>query len=122
MNEKYEKLIALMNDDNLAKDIFSDDVDKTLENLSANGIELSKEEFTGFVDGMLSEGKAVPNDEELSKNDLEDVAGGGSILYIYGYEKGLSYAAEGKCIKAKWWWPRSYKNGFRDGQTAGGCC
>lgn len=121
MNEKYEKLIALMNDDNRAKDIFSDDIDKTLEMLSANGIELSRDEFTGFVEGMLSEGKAVADGKELSETDLEDVAGGGSILYIIAYEKGLGYASEGKCVKAKWWWPKSYKKGFKDGQTAGGC-
>ncbi len=121
MNDKYEKLITLMNDDNRAKDIFSDDIDKTLETLSANGIELSREEFTAFVEGMQSEGKAAAADEELSESELEDVAGGASILYIYAYEKGLSYASEGKCVKTKWWWPRSYKNGFKDGQTAGGC-
>ncbi len=117
MNDKFEKMAELMEDEEQVKEVFLDDIDRTLDNLYKKGIELTKEEFIGFVNGVMAEDA----DGELTEGQLEDVAGGGSVFYIIGYEKGLGYASEGKCKKAKWWWPKSYKNGFKDGQVSGGC-
>ncbi len=72
---KEEKIQALFEDKEAIKEIFVEDVDQTLANLAAHGIEMSEEELGELTAGLV-EGMGI-SDDELSEDALEDVAGGG---------------------------------------------
>ena len=75
---REERIQALFQDRDAAKDIFVEDVDQTLANLAAHGIEMNVEELSELTSGILA-GLGVEEGEELSENALEDVAGGGIV-------------------------------------------
>ena len=74
---REEKLTELLKNDEVAKEIFVEDVDQTLANLAAHGVEMNQEELGELCVGML-DGMGIAEDE-LSEEKLEDVAGGFSL-------------------------------------------
>ena len=71
-----EKLQALFQDEDAVKEVFVEDVDQTLANLAARGIEMNEQELGELTSGILS-GMGIAESDELSEEELENVAGGG---------------------------------------------
>ena len=119
MNEKYEKLEALLADEEKAEKVFVEDVQQTLQNLADLGIDLSEKELADLAAGVIAGTEASGEEGELSESDLENVAGGGSIMFLIGHH----HAVGGKKNKFLYRVSRSYKAGWNNGCTmVGGCC
>ena len=79
MNEKMQKLEALVKDEKKVAEIFTGTPEEIINKLRANGIELTKEEFDAIYAGMHEEA----SDDSLSEEDLDSVAGGCNGCYNF---------------------------------------
>lgn len=99
MNEKFERLEALLKEDGKIQEIFCGNAEEILNKLDAYGISLSLEELNDIKDGFND---AMGQSEELSEELLDNVAGGCKDCSSAGYDLGREI---GK-------WMRKIKNFF----------
>lgn len=74
-NEMEKKLEALLQNEDEISAIYDGEPDQILANFAARGIEMSMEELGELSFGLL-DGARSPREDELSENELENVAGG----------------------------------------------
>lgn len=77
--DKYQALQQLLNDETKAKEIFTESIEETRENLKKIGLDFSIEE----LEGIAEKATVSTASGELDADDLENVAGGVS-LYVLG--------------------------------------
>lgn len=94
---REEKIQALFEDENAAKEVFVEDADQTLANLAARGIEMNKEELEEMCSGIMAGMKSTA--DELSEDALEGVAGGGLLVGLA--VKDVASALKGGISKGK---------------------
>ena len=108
-NEMEKKVEALLQNEDEINTIFVGEPDQILANFAARGIEMSKEELGELSAGLVA-GMGLPEDGELSENDLENVAGGGIgtaivcgavILTGVRFFQGFNDAGAGKANNSK---------------------
>lgn len=89
MEEKLAQLEKLLNNQDAVANIFVEDVDSTLANLSERGIVLTKDELAELAVGIREGVMNFASDGELSEENLESVAGGWpKIGFFNGYIHG----------------------------------
>lgn len=121
MNENIEKLEQLLSNPEEAERVFVSDVEQTLANLAAHGIEMTAEDLAELSYGILDSVTSA-EDGELSEEALENVAGGYRMRvgFFRGYADGLKDSEDYTCKKTKG--GPLYRLGYRCGQIIGGAC
>ncbi len=112
MNEKYTKLEALLADEEKMEKVFVEDVAQTLKNLAAEGIDMSEDELAQLANGVMAGLEAPAANDELNEEALENVAGGGPILYIIGHHHAVGGKKQSKVLSHF----KSYKDGYANGK------
>ena len=97
MEEKLAKLEELFKDGAAAANVFTQDADEILENLKAQGIELTEQEFSDFIHGFLSVGDLPEVNEELTEEMLENVAGGKKFGFLHGIYDSMKACSKNSC-------------------------
>ena len=102
MEDIFAKLEALLSNPEEMESVFVEDVQQTLDNLAARGIEMTREELAELAVGVTEGSLGASTDGELSVEALENVAGGAKLKigFFNGYRDGMQDSLDGKCGKA----------------------
>lgn len=96
MEEKFQKLEALLKENGKIDEIFCGTAEEILKKLEAYGIVLSMEELNDLKEGFNAEMRAS---DELTEESLDDVAGGCDTCKSDGYAQGVKIAKTLRKIK-----------------------
>lgn len=96
--DKYQQFAELISDEEKAKEILSESIEETCENLKKHGLEFTVEELQ-----EMSQGVAVSsNSDELSADALDDVAGGVAFSALCGVALGAYAISAYAGVVKKW--------------------
>lgn len=96
--DKYQQFAELISDEEKAKEILSESIEETRENLKKHGLDFTVEELK-----EMSQGAAVSaNDDELSADALDDVAGGIAFSALCGVALGAYAISAYAGVVKKW--------------------
>lgn len=96
--DKYQLFAELINDETKAKEILSESIEETRENLKKHGLDFSVEELKEMSQGVAL---GVQGDE-LSAEALDDVAGGIAFSALCGVALGAYAISAYAGVVKKW--------------------
>lgn len=96
--DKYQQFAELISDEEKAKEILSESIEETRENLKKHGLDFTVEELKEMSQGV----NISANNDELSADALDDVAGGIAFSALCGVALGAYAISAYAGVVKKW--------------------
>lgn len=96
--DKYQAFADLMKDEAKAKEIISDSIEETQENLKKLGLEFTIEELEEIAAKSIAQGEG----DELTEDSLDDVSGGVAFSALCAAALCFYAASSAAGVAKKW--------------------